>query len=78
MWLRTNPPSAREHAANTAGPTKREARKMAQRAALLRAMATDALTDGDNDAALEYDCAAYDIEVDLRSFGYSLSGIRNA
>lgn len=52
------------------GPTRAQARKMAARRVDLLALAQQALADGDDDRAFEYDCAAMDIEVDLRRFGF--------
>jgi hypothetical protein len=52
------------------GPTRAQARRMAARRLELLEKARTALAAGRDDEAFELDCSAWDVERDLRAYGY--------
>jgi hypothetical protein len=52
------------------GPTRAQARRMAARRLELLAKAAAAMAADDHARALELDCSAWDVERDLRTYGY--------
>jgi hypothetical protein len=56
---------------NIEGPTRKEAARMADLVKRHKADAEAASAAGDDDRAFDLDCRAFDLEVDLRRFGFN-------
>lgn len=74
LQVRLNPTTPAETRKRIEGPTRKEALKMAARRVTLLAMAREAVEQGQDDRGFRFDCEAWDIEVDLQSYGFDITG----